>query len=80
MVDVVSADHVASARRFKQFYSRYQRNLDLISVGAYVSGADPMLDEAIRLQPVQQAFLQQGMFEAATFEDSIDAMGAVLQQ
>ena len=78
MVDVVSADHVASARRFKQFYSRYQRNLDLISVGAYVSGADPMLDEAIRRHDMMESFLIQPAHEASFFAESVTALNATL--
>ena len=80
MHNVVTRDHFELARQFRAIYSRYQKSRDLVQVGAYLSGSDPLLDEAIRLQPVQQAFLQQCMFEAATFEDSIDAIGAVLQQ
>src|SRR5574343_416186 len=80
MHNVVARGHLDLARQFRATYSRYQKSRDLVQVGAYMSGSDPLLDEAIRLQPAQQALLQQGMFEAATFEDSIDAMGAVLQQ
>ena len=80
MHNVVSREHFELARQFRAIYSRYQKSRDLVQVGAYLSGSDPLLDEAIRLQPVQQAFLQQGMFEAAPFEDSIGAMDAALQQ
>ena len=48
-------------RRFKQLYSRYQRNRDLINVGAYAAGSDPMLDQAIATWPRIEAFLQQDM-------------------
>ena len=51
-------------RRFKQLYSRYQRSRDLISVGAYVRGSDPLLDEAIALYPQLEAFLQQDMHQS----------------
>ena len=80
MHNVVTREHFELARQFRALYSRYQKSRDLVQVGAYLSGSDPLLDEAIRLQPAQQAFLQQGMFEAAPFDDSVDAMGAVLQQ
>ena len=33
MVDVVSKEQLTTARNFKQLYSRYQRNRDLINVG-----------------------------------------------
>jgi flagellum-specific ATP synthase len=78
MHNVVSSDHFELARQFKAIYSRYQKGRDLVQVGAYMSGSDPMLDEAIRLQPVMETFLQQGMYEAASLQESRIAMGAVL--
>jgi flagellum-specific ATP synthase len=50
-------------RRFKQLYSRYQRNRDLINVGAYAAGSDPLLDQAIAAWPNIEGFLQQDMQE-----------------
>ncbi len=47
---ITTPEHQQLARRFKQLYSRYQRSRDLISVGAYAAGTDPLLDEAIQLQ------------------------------
>ncbi len=61
-------------------YSRYQKSRDLIQVGAYMSGSDPQLDEAIRLQPAMADFLQQDMFEAASLDESLTAMAQVLGQ
>ncbi|MBV1776976.1 flagellar protein export ATPase FliI [Burkholderiaceae bacterium DAT-1] len=63
MTDLVSQEELYDVRRLKQLYSRFQRSRDLISVGAYVKGSDPLLDEAIARMPAIQAFLQQGMHE-----------------
>jgi flagellum-specific ATP synthase len=79
MHNVVQREHFDLARRFRALYSRYQKSRDLIQVGAYMSGSDPQLDEAIRLQPGMEAFLQQDMFEAAPMESSIEAMDAALE-
>ena len=79
MVDVVSQAHLDQARRFKQLYSRYQRNRDLISVGAYVSGSDPLLDEAIRRQQMMVGFLMQSMHESYDFASSLVQLNSVLQ-
>ena len=78
MHNVVSREHFELARHFRAVYSRYQKSRDLVQVGAYMSGSDPQLDEAIRLQPAMASFLQQNMFEAAPMADSLDAMAAVL--
>ena len=79
MHNVVPRAHFDLARSFRAVYSRYQKSRDLIQVGAYMSGSDPQLDEAIRLQPGMTAFLQQSMFEAAPLNDSVAAMGQVLE-
>ena len=78
MHNVVSRGHFDLARRFRAVYSRYQKSRDLVQVGAYMSGSDPALDEAIRLQPQMAGFLQQDMFEAASMDQSVGAMAAVL--
>ena len=78
MVDVVEKNHLDMARAFKQLYSRYQRNRDLISVGAYVAGSDRILDEAIRLYPAMEGFLSQAMDVSVGFEDSHAQMIGVL--
>ncbi len=80
MHNVVSREHFDMARRFRAVYSRYQKSRDLIQVGAYMSGSDPQLDEAIRLQPAMADFLQQDMFEAASLDQSLTAMAGVLGQ
>ncbi|HZP85920.1 MAG TPA: flagellum-specific ATP synthase FliI, partial [Burkholderiales bacterium] len=61
MHSLVSPEHFETVRRFKQLYSRYARNRDLINVGAYVPGSDALLDQAIALHPRMEAFLQQDM-------------------
>ncbi len=75
---LVSAEHLDLVRRFKHYYSRYQRNRDLINVGAYVQGSDPELDKAIALYPKFEAFLQQKMHERTLYLDSINQLASVL--
>jgi flagellum-specific ATP synthase len=59
------------ARRFKAAYSRYQRNSDLINVGAYVAGSDPQLDRAIEMMPRLERYLRQDLRERAAYADSL---------
>lgn len=58
------------SRLFKQLFSSFQRNRDLINVGAYVAGTDPLLDKAITLFPAMQQFLQQGIYEHCSYQDA----------
>ncbi|XBC39804.1 MAG: FliI/YscN family ATPase [Buchnera aphidicola (Chaetogeoica yunlongensis)] len=67
---IVDDVHYSKACYFKKVFSCYQRNKDLINVGAYVSGADKELDISISLFPKFKKFLQQNMTEISNFFDS----------
>jgi flagellum-specific ATP synthase len=67
---VVSQEHLQGARRIRQVYSSYQRNRDLISIGAYTKGTDPRIDLAMNAEPAINAFLQQSMQQIIDFEHS----------
>jgi len=60
-----------AAREFKQLYSLYQQNRDLISVGAYEQGSDEQIDLAIRAMPSLLAFLQQTMETPVDLQQSL---------
>lgn len=79
MIDIVPAEQVQLARRFKQLYSIYQQNQDLISIGAYRKGSDAAIDEAIDKQPQLANFLSQSMTESYTVEESLMGLQAALQ-
>ena len=77
MVNLIDIDHFEKIRNFKQLYTRYQRSRDLISVGAYAAGSDPLLDQAINLYPVFEDFLQQTLTERADFNSSVNHLYAL---
>jgi flagellum-specific ATP synthase len=77
MTALIDDNHLEKTRMFKQMLSRYQRNRDLINVGAYSSGRDALLDRAIALYPRMEAFLQQGFRECANFEPSLKMLDAL---
>lgn len=74
MHSIVKEQQLNRARQLKGAFSRYQRNRDLLAVGAYVPGSDPQLDEAIRLYPQIETFLQQSMSESAGMEPSLSGL------
>ena len=74
MTALISEQHYARVRTFKQLLSSFQRNRDLVSVGAYAKGSDPMLDKAIALWPQLEGYLQQGIFERADWEASLQGL------
>lgn len=76
MHNLVGPEHSAAALAFRQGWSLYQRNKDLVAVGAYQSGSDPAIDRAIRIHPAQVDFLQQSMSENVSLAEAV----AQLQQ
>jgi flagellum-specific ATP synthase len=78
MTAVAGPDQIEQARRFKALYSRFSRNRDLLSVGAYVAGSDRILDAAIAAHPRMEAFLQQSMHEPSTLAEAHGRMTALL--
>jgi flagellum-specific ATP synthase len=80
MHNITTPEHQRLTRRLKQLMSRYQRSRDLISVGAYVAGTDPVLDEAIALHTNIEAFLQQDIHERAGVDESLGQLSALFQR
>ncbi len=65
--------------RFRHTLSSYMRNRDLIAVGAYTPGADPAVDEAIQMYPAMAHFLQQGLTDNVSYEQSVEQLNALFQ-
>jgi flagellum-specific ATP synthase len=78
MHNITSSEHQQQARLLKQLYSRYLRNQDLIAVGAYQAGADPMLDVAIKKRDQINDFLQQDIHECADMQFSLQHLAQVV--
>jgi len=78
MPAVTSMEHQKLARAVKQLYAAYQQSKDLISIGAYVKGADPQLDAAVQLMPKIRGFLQQEMKEVVPYDESLTQLDKLL--
>ncbi len=78
MPQIIESDHLKMAMRFKQLYSKYRQNEDLINVGAYVKGSDPDTDFVIDNLPSMNAFLRQGIDEAFPLQLSMQQMAMIL--
>jgi flagellum-specific ATP synthase len=63
MHQIATREQLDLANRFKQVYSTYQQNRDLITVGAYRRGTDPRIDMAVEQWPKMMEFLRQDMYE-----------------
>ncbi|NNM60942.1 MAG: flagellar protein export ATPase FliI [Steroidobacteraceae bacterium] len=70
MHQISTREQLDLAIKFKQLYSTYQQNRDLIAVGAYRRGADPRVDLAIEQWPRILEFLRQDMYDPVGIERS----------
>jgi flagellum-specific ATP synthase len=71
MPAVVKREHLRAAQRFRQVYSAYRQQRDLIAVGAYQKGSDPQVDHAITMWPRLRDFLQQEVDAPTTLDEAI---------
>jgi flagellum-specific ATP synthase len=68
---------VTSARQTLSAYSNME---ELIRIGAYRAGADPLVDRAIQLNPALEGFLSQDPHDATGLEASFAALGEILSE
>lgn len=78
MPAVTSLDHQQLARAVKQLYASYSQSKDLIAIGAYVKGSDPLLDQAMAMMPKITNFLRQGQTDVVPYDDSLTALTSLL--
>ena len=77
MPAVVTKEQMRAAQKFRQVYSAYRQQRDLIAVGAYQKGADPQVDQAIAMWPRVLKFLQQEVDEPVTLREAQERLGAL---
>ncbi len=78
MADLVGAEQTEDARQLRQMVAAREENRDLVLMGAYRAGVDPLLDKALRIAPNVDAFLQQGRGEKVDLEQSFAELSEVL--
>jgi type III secretion protein N (ATPase) len=70
MSAVADPEHRRAAGRLRELMAAYERQRDLILLGAYQRGADPVTDEAVARMDAITAFLRQRTDEAAPFAET----------
>ena len=77
---ITTLDQQARVREFRRLYSAYTKNEDLITVGAYAPGSDPMLDRAIEMRPRLMAYLAQDMDQRVDLAESTTLLQQLVDQ
>jgi flagellum-specific ATP synthase len=79
MVEIVSPEHRALASKLRDIMGVYEKNSDLVSIGAYKAGTNRKLDYALTKIDAINQFLMQGTDEAFTYEESLNELERILQ-
>ncbi len=74
----LTPEQTSMVRRVRTLLATYADMADMVRLGAYKAGADPAVDEAVRIAPRLHDALIQGRDERRSFEDSFARLKAVL--
>ncbi len=74
MGDVTDSAHQKLAGKFKETLAVYRQSEDLINIGAYKSGSNPGIDEAIRKIDGMIAYQRQAVTDPVSLVDSVDGL------
>jgi flagellum-specific ATP synthase len=77
MPAVCSPEHLTKARLLRSLVASYAASEDLIRVGAYQKGSDPVLDQAVAAVPHIDSFLQQRKDDKSPIDQSIKSLLAL---
>jgi len=81
LISEITTDEVRDAgTRLRSALAAYKEKEDLISIGAYQRGTDPLLDSAIMLRPRIDAFLRQQVHQPSTLQDADAELLALAQE
>ena len=74
MADIISPEHRQKANQLKSLLAIYRKAEDLINIGAYVSGSNSNIDQAIKMIDGINDYLRQDISETVGFQESIDQL------
>jgi flagellum-specific ATP synthase len=71
---ITAKEQQGSMRALREAMACYQQSEDLIQLGAYVVGSNPLLDRSIQVRPKIIEFLQQEAQTVSPFEDTVGGL------
>jgi FliI/YscN family ATPase len=77
MPDVTAVDHRLKAGQVREWMATIHASEDLVSVGAYVAGTNPRIDEALSKREAIAGFLRQDANAVGTLEAAIEGLRAL---
>jgi len=77
MIHITEAEHQAAADQVREWISTHREIEDLINIGAYVRGTNPVADQAIAHLPEIKAFLKQDIHEQSASSETLERLKAL---
>src|SRR5580693_3227356 len=77
---VVTKEETQAAQRIREALALYQQSADLIQLGAHVQGANPKLDQCIRVRPQILEYLRQDANTHATLDETRTGLMTLAKQ
>lgn len=78
MSDIVDEEQVEAAGTMRNMMSIYEKNSDLINIGAYKGGSNQTLDQAITKMDGINNFLKQKVDQKVFYHESVELMKAAI--
>jgi flagellum-specific ATP synthase len=72
---VMTAEQIAQAAELRRLMAAYRDAKDLIEIGAYVKGTNPVVDRSVQLRAAIDHFLRQEVSNIAPISESLAALG-----
>ncbi len=79
MSEIAPPEHKQMASRVRDILSSYEKNADLIAIGAYKPGSNRKLDFAMSKIDAVNGFLTQSVDESFSYEDTLARMAEILK-
>ncbi len=79
MNEIVDENHMALANKIRNIKAVYDENADLISIGAYKQGGNPVLDDAVSRIDGINNFLKQNTKEFFEYDEMLENMTQILE-
>lgn len=79
MDSIIDEDHRDAARKLREVVANYEKERDLILIGAYEEGSDPKVDYAIEKIDEVNNFLKQSVQERFSLDEAIDLLKSIFE-
>ena len=77
---ITTKEEVQAAQKIREALSLYQQSSDLIQLGAHVQGANPRLDQSIRVRPQIMSYLRQDSESFSGTDDTRNGLFSLVKQ